>query len=241
MESNGEEQRVRIPTGPVTLEGTPSRPHGARRGGAVRHGSGSSRHSPRNRHVARLLAEAKLATLLADLLTPDEEPSTRAARPALRHPPPHRPPAGRHRLGPAAPPARESSRSATSGAAPAPPRRWWRRPSALASCARWFRGAGVRTWRGRRWTGSGPRRCSSSAAPTRLVVELNRQALARLRCDKRLAIVRAATHLFEEPGALDEVARLAPESFERHLAGHVPRRRSPDGAMTAPAGDRSSR
>ena len=50
------------------------------------------------------------------------------------------------------------------------------------------------------------------------VIELNRAALAQLRCEKRLAIVPRATHLFEEPGALDEVARLAREWFERHLA-----------------------
>jgi pimeloyl-ACP methyl ester carboxylesterase len=49
------------------------------------------------------------------------------------------------------------------------------------------------------------------------VIELNRAALARLRCEKRLVSVPGATHLFEEPGALDEVARLAREWFERHL------------------------
>ena len=51
-----------------------------------------------------------------------------------------------------------------------------------------------------------------------LVIELNRTALAQLRCEKRLVIVPGATHLFEEPGALDEVARLAREWFERYLA-----------------------
>ena len=49
------------------------------------------------------------------------------------------------------------------------------------------------------------------------VIELNRAALAQLRCEKQLVIVPGATHLFEEPGALDEVARLAREWFERHL------------------------
>jgi pimeloyl-ACP methyl ester carboxylesterase len=49
------------------------------------------------------------------------------------------------------------------------------------------------------------------------VVQLNREALARLRCEKRLIIVPGATHLFEEPGALDEVARLARDWFQRHL------------------------
>jgi dienelactone hydrolase len=49
------------------------------------------------------------------------------------------------------------------------------------------------------------------------VIELNRAAFARLRCEKQLVIVPGATHLFEEPGALDEVARLAREWFHRHL------------------------
>jgi putative phosphoribosyl transferase len=49
------------------------------------------------------------------------------------------------------------------------------------------------------------------------VVQLNRQALAQLRCEKRLVIVPGATHLFEEPGALNQVARLAREWFQRHL------------------------
>jgi putative phosphoribosyl transferase len=49
------------------------------------------------------------------------------------------------------------------------------------------------------------------------VIELNREALAQLRCEKQLVIAPEATHLFEEPGALDEVARLAREWFERHL------------------------
>jgi pimeloyl-ACP methyl ester carboxylesterase len=51
----------------------------------------------------------------------------------------------------------------------------------------------------------------------RQVIELNRAALAQLRCEKQLVIVSAATHLFEEPGALDEVARLARDWFQRHL------------------------
>jgi dienelactone hydrolase len=49
------------------------------------------------------------------------------------------------------------------------------------------------------------------------VIELNRAALARLRWEKKLVIIPGATHLFEEPGALDEVARLAREWFQRHL------------------------
>src|SRR2546426_5716446 len=73
MEAEGEERLVRVAAGAVTLEGNLSLPKGA--GGIVlfAHDSGSSRHSPRNRYVAQLLNQAKLATLLGDLLTSDEE------------------------------------------------------------------------------------------------------------------------------------------------------------------------
>jgi dipeptidyl aminopeptidase/acylaminoacyl peptidase len=72
-EPRGEERLVRVAAGPVTLEGNLSLPERARGIVLFAHGSGSSRHSPRNRYVARVLNEAKLATLLVDLLTPDEE------------------------------------------------------------------------------------------------------------------------------------------------------------------------
>ena len=73
VEWQGDARPVHIAVGSVKLEGNLSVPEGA--GGVVlfAHGSGSSRHSPRNRYVARLLNEAKLATLLIDLLTSDEE------------------------------------------------------------------------------------------------------------------------------------------------------------------------
>ncbi len=69
----GEERPVRVAAGPVTLEGNLSLPEGTAGIVLFAHGSGSSRHSPRNRHVARLLNEGKLATLLVDLLTQEEE------------------------------------------------------------------------------------------------------------------------------------------------------------------------
>src|ERR1700730_4731293 len=68
-----EERLVRVVAAPVTLEGNLSLPEKARGVVMFAHGSGSSRHSPRNRHVARMLKEANLATLLIDLLTPEEE------------------------------------------------------------------------------------------------------------------------------------------------------------------------
>src|ERR1700731_3137254 len=68
-----EERLVQIPAGSVTLAGNLNLPEEARAVVLFAHGSGSSRHSPRNRYVARVLNEAKLATLLIDLLTLDEE------------------------------------------------------------------------------------------------------------------------------------------------------------------------
>src|SRR3954453_10257906 len=67
------EREVRVPAGPVTLEGSLVVPHDARGIVLFAHGSGSGRHSPRNRYVARQLREAGLATLLVDLLTEEEE------------------------------------------------------------------------------------------------------------------------------------------------------------------------
>src|SRR6516164_6197768 len=71
--SKGSERLVRIPLGPITLEGNLSVPPGAHAVVLFAHGSGSSRHSPRNRYVAGVLRQAGLATLLIDLLTADEE------------------------------------------------------------------------------------------------------------------------------------------------------------------------
>src|SRR5437016_7764195 len=73
MGSNREERLVRIATGRVLLEGNLSLPEGARGIVLFAHGSGSSRFSPRNRYVAQLLNQARLATLLVDLLSPEEE------------------------------------------------------------------------------------------------------------------------------------------------------------------------
>src|ERR1700681_3474979 len=73
MESNREERLVRIAEGRVLREGNLSLPKGARGIVLFAHGSGSSRFSPRNRYVAQLLNQEKLATLLVDLLSPEEE------------------------------------------------------------------------------------------------------------------------------------------------------------------------
>src|SRR5262245_24829140 len=73
MQETDQERPVRVRAGPVTLEGNLDIPDGARGVVLFAHGSGSGRHSPRNRYVAAVLREARLATLLIDLLTADEE------------------------------------------------------------------------------------------------------------------------------------------------------------------------
>ena len=216
-EWEGEGHGVHIAVGAVTLEGNLSLPEGA--GGVVlfAHGSGSSRHSPRNRYVARLLNEAKLATLLIDLLTSGEEAiDLRTAH-------------LRFDIGLLA----ERLLGATDWITLHPETRDLRvgyfgastgAGAALVAAAE--RPLVVRAVVSR---GGRPDLAEPALpyvrAPTLLIVggsdvpviELNRKALAQLNCEKRLVIVPGATHLFEEPGALDEVARLAREWFERHL------------------------
>lgn len=181
------------------------------------HGSGSSRKSPRNQFVARKLREAGLATLLMDLLTPEEEAldleqahlrfdiaflaaRLLAATDWVR----------RQDLVRGLP---LGYFGASTGAA-----------AALLAAAE--RGEAVRAVvsRGGRPDLAGPA-LHRVVAPTLLVVggadpevlELNRAALAGLRCEKDLRIVPGASHLFTEPGALEEVARLAAAWFRRHL------------------------
>src|SRR5437773_8853550 len=217
MESTGEERPVSVAAGPVTLEGNLSMPEAVRGVVLFAHGSGSSRHSPRNRHVARLLNEAKLATLLIDLLTSDEEASDMrtahlrfdidllaerlvAATDWLRQYPDTR----HLRIG---------YFGASTGAG-----------AALVSAAQRPQAVGAVVSRGGRPDLAGPA-LARVRTPTLLIVggndftviELNRAALGRLRLEKRLVIVPGASHLFEEPGALDEVGRLAREWFGRHL------------------------
>ena len=217
MEGEGEERLVRVAAGAVTLEGNLSLPKGA--GGIVlfAHGSGSSRHSPRNRYVARLLNQAKLATLLVDLLTSDEEAiDMRTAHlrfdigllaqrlVAVTDWLTQYPDTRQLRVG---------YFGASTGAA-----------AALVAAAERPDVVGAVVSRGGRPDLAG-HALARVRAPTLLIVggndfqviELNRAALAQLRCEKQLVIVPGATHLFEEPGALDEVARRAREWFERHL------------------------
>jgi dienelactone hydrolase len=204
--------------GPHFLEGELAMPSEAEGLVIFAHGSGSSHLSPRNRHVARVLRDAGCATLLADLLTEREEAEDLITgrlrfdidflagrlelltQWALRHPA-----CSELRLG--------YFGSSTGGAA------------ALVAAAREGAEISAVVSRGGRPDLAGEA-LPCVDAPTLLIVggeddvvlELNRRALAQLRCEKKLEIVPGATHLFEEPGALDEVARLAAEWFRRHLA-----------------------
>jgi putative phosphoribosyl transferase len=178
------------------------------------HGSGSSRHSPRNRYVADVLNQAGLGTLLFDLLTTAEEHDranvfdidllahrlvgvTRWLR--------TQPDAGPLPIG---------YFGASTGAAAA----LWAATEPDADIA-------AVVSRGGRPDLAAPR-LAAVTAPTLLIVggdddvvlDLNRQAQAQLRCESRLAIVPGATHLFEEPGTLQAAAELARDWFTSHLA-----------------------
>ncbi len=215
--SGVEEREIRIEAGAVTLPGNLRVPRGAHGIVLFSHGSGSSRFSPRNRYVARALGEAGLATLLFDLLTAREELEDEIdAR--LRFD------IGflAQRLGAATDwLLRERSLASlrlgyfgsSTGAA-----------AALVAAAMRPSSVAAVVSRGGRpdLAGEALERVFS---PTLLIVggddleviELNERALRRLPCEKSIVIVPGATHLFEEAGALDEVARLAADWFVRRL------------------------
>ncbi len=212
------EREVGVPLGRIALQGTLDVPRDSEGIVLFAHGSGSSRHSPRNRYVAGVLREAGLATLLMDLLTIDEEavdartahlrfdidllaerlvgatdwlaqnPDTRALR-----------------LG---------YFGASTGAA-----------AALVAAAERPDAVHAVVSRGGRPDLAGAA-LARVKAPTLLIVggddipviELNRRALAALRAEARLEIVPGASHLFEEPGTLERVAALARQWFEARLA-----------------------
>lgn len=213
----GAERNVHVAVGRAFLAGDLVRPESA--GGLVlfAHGSGSSRKSPRNRYVAGVLQEAGFATLLMDLLTQDEERAERAgARRRFDIDLLARRLIGAAEWVDANPDTAGLAVGyfgASTGAA-----------AALVAAAERPERVQAIVSRGGRPDLAGaalPR----VAAPTLLIVgslddvviELNRAALARLAIEARLEIVPGATHLFEEPGTLEEVARLARDWFHRHL------------------------
>jgi len=181
------------------------------------HGSGSSRHSPRNQYVARVIREGGVATLLFDLLTRQEEAIDNYTREfrfdinLLAH----RLVAATNWL------ARKDETShlrpgyfgaSTGGAA------------ALVAAAEMRGKVGAVVSRGGRPDLAGPA-LGHVTAPTLLIVggldgpviRMNEDAYAQLRCMKELKIIPGATHLFEEPGKLEEVANLAAKWFLKHL------------------------
>jgi pimeloyl-ACP methyl ester carboxylesterase len=205
---------VAIPAGGRRLEGELDLPPGAAGAVVFAHGSGSSRFSPRNRFVARCLREAGLATLLIDLLGPDEAEDRRKVFDIELLAERLQAAAGWLARDPGARPLRLGYFGASTGAA-----------AALVAAARRPERVGAVVSRGGR-PDLARADLPDVAAPTLLIVggrdedvlELNRQALALLRCPRELVIVPGATHLFPEPGALEEVARLATDWFRRHLA-----------------------
>jgi putative phosphoribosyl transferase len=183
------------------------------------HGSGSSRHSPRNRFVAERLQKAGLATLLMDLLTTAEERIDEATGGSLRFDIGLL--AGRLeaasdwvRANPSTHQLSIGYFGASTGAAAA----------LVATAAEWRGKVAAVVSRGGRPDLAGEA-LSAVRAPTllivggddRVVIGLNQQALNKLACEKRLEIVPGASHLFEEPGALEQVAMLAVDWFQRHL------------------------
>jgi dienelactone hydrolase len=208
---------VQIRAGQAVLSGNLNIPKDASALVLFAHGSGSSRQSPRNQFVARTLNDAGLATLLFDLLTQEEEAIDMQTR--------------EHRFNIALLAERllhttkwakqqEQTRdlrlgyfgSSTGGAA------------ALVAAVDVPQDAGAVVSRGGRPDLAGDA-LPKVQAPTLLIVggnddiviELNEQARDRMRCEVKLEIIPGATHLFEEPGALEKVARLASDWFSLHL------------------------
>ena len=211
--AQGAEEEVEIADGHVRLRGTLYRPAGCEGMVIFAHGSGSSRHSPRNRFVASVLHESGLGTLLLDLLTPAEEVNrANVFDIALLA----------QRLG-----------SATRWLE-AQQDGWHGRIGYFGAST----GAGAALWaaaephaniaavvsRGGRPDLAGDR-LAAVRAPTLLIVggadtqvlALNRHAMAQMRAPTRLEIVPGATHLFEEPGTLARAADLAAAWFSRYL------------------------
>ena len=208
---------VQIHAGRAVLSGNLHLPEDASALVLFAHGSGSSRHSPRNQFVARTLNDAGLATLLFDLLTPEEEAidmQTRELRFNIH--------LLAERLVHATKWVKQQKQtsdlqigyfgSSTGGAA------------ALVAAAKISEDVGAVVSRGGRPDLAGDA-LPKVQAPTLLIVggnddiviELNEQARDRMHCEVKLQSVPGATHLFEESGALEKVAQLASDWFVKHM------------------------
>jgi putative phosphoribosyl transferase len=215
------ERTIRVPLDHIELEGTLGVPENATGIVLFAHGSGSSRFSSRNRYVARVLRDAGFATLLLDLLSPSEEEVDEVTR--------------HHRFDIAmladrlvvtidwleSDPSTSALNVGLFGASTGG-------GAALVAAAERPQRVGAVVSRGGRPDLAGDA-LARVHAPTLLIVggsdemviELNERAMRQMRTEVRLDIVPGATHLFEEPGALEEVARLARHWFSRYLLSPV--------------------
>ncbi|MGB2833528.1 MAG: alpha/beta family hydrolase [Methylotenera sp.] len=208
------EKLVKIPVGDVHIEGMLELPENASALVLFAHGSGSSRHSPRNNFVAQALRDNGIGTLLMDLLTLEEDTDyqTRFDIPLLTR-----------RLQAATRWVKAEALTkglpvgyfgASTGAA-----------AALQAAAAYGETICAVVSRGGRPDLAGRDTLSRVSCPTLLlvggwdevVIALNREAYDLMHCEKELSIIPHATHLFEEPGALEEVARQAAAWFVQHL------------------------
>ena len=208
------------PTQTTTIDGDLVVPQGPAGVVVFAHGSGSSRHSPRNRAVADHLQQRGFATLLIDLLTADEDDDVDRTTGELRF---------------------DVELLATRLAAAV---EWTRRQHEIGELPFGYFGASTGAAASLIAAADRPqdvsavvsrsgrpdlagRRLEDVECPTLLIVggddpvvlELNRQAITHLRAEASLEVVAGATHLFEEPGAMDVVAELATHWFLVHLAG----------------------
>ena len=212
------EQLVHIPSDSIHIEGMLELPENAQGIVLFAHGSGSSRHSPRNNYVARVLREAGVGTLLMDLLTQQEDMNyeTRFDIPLLTHrlldatrwighePVTQNLPAGYF--------------GASTGAA-----------AALQAAAQSPHNIAAVVSRGGRPDLAGAAALGKVRAPTLLlvggfddvVIELNQSAYDLLNCQKVFTIIPGATHLFEEPGTLEQVAHQAAAWFKKYLTPKI--------------------
>ncbi len=217
LNESNREQLISIKAGSVTMSANLCIPAYARGVVLFAHGSGSSRHSPRNRFVAAVLRQTKFATLLLDLLTVEEDTLDRYNR-KLRF----NIELLAQRLvyatdwllqNPSTRDLRIGYFGASTGSA-----------AALVAATERSQHVGAIVSRGGRVDLAGAA-LLLVRAPTLLIVggedlqvlRMNQTALGQFCAEKQLKAIAGATHLFEEPGALEEVARLASQWFERYL------------------------
>jgi dienelactone hydrolase len=208
------DQIVHIAADNIHIEGMLELPNNAQGIVLFAHGSGSSRHSPRNNYVARILHSGGMGTLLMDLLTPEEDmdDETRFDIPLLTR-----------RLLAATDWLQTQQRikqlpigyfGASTGAA-----------AALQAAAEPGNKISAVVSRGGRPDMASADALSRVNSPTLLligglddiVIELNQEAFSHMHCTKHISIIPSASHLFEEPGTLEKVAKLASDWFKHYL------------------------